>query len=68
VVNNVEKLIGIELFNAAQGLQFRRPLKSSSIIENLVSRFQRAVPFVEDDIIMHEQMRNAVNFVQSYSI
>lgn len=63
VVNNVEKLLGIELFNAAQGICFRRPLRSSSVVEELVAKFQEEVPFVEDDIVMHEEMKKAVAFV-----
>ncbi|MBL4704380.1 MAG: histidine ammonia-lyase [Flavobacteriales bacterium] len=68
VVNNVEKIIGIELFNGVQGLQFRKPLKSSETIEKLADEFLKVVPFVEDDIVMHVQMKKAVNFVSTYSI
>lgn len=66
VVENVRKLLGIEMFNAAQGIHFRRPLKSSDIIERLVSEFQQNVPFVEEDIVMHEAMNEAVVFIQNY--
>jgi len=68
VVNNVEKLLGVELFNGVQGLQFRKPLKSSTIIEKLASEFLEEVPFVEDDIIMHVQMKKAISFVSSYAL
>ncbi|MFP3861200.1 MAG: histidine ammonia-lyase, partial [Bacteroidales bacterium] len=36
VVNNLEKILAIELFTAAQALEFRRPLKSSEILEKIV--------------------------------
>jgi histidine ammonia-lyase len=68
VVNNVEKLLGIELFNGVQGLQFRKPLKSSDTIEKLASEFLNVVPFVKDDIIMHVQMKKAISFVGTYTI
>jgi histidine ammonia-lyase len=66
VVENVHKLLGIELFNAAQGIHFRRPLKSSNYIESLISEFQKKVPFVEDDIVMHESMKESVAFVKNF--
>ncbi len=67
VVNNVYAILGVELFNAVQGVQFRRPAKSSQIIESLIKNFQKTVPFVEDDIVMHEEMNKAIEFLRRYS-
>ena len=33
IVENAERIVGIELMCAAQGLEFRRPLKSSREVE-----------------------------------
>ena len=68
VVENVEKLLGIELFNASQAIQFKRPLRSSEIIETLLSAFREKVPLVQNDIVMHNAMNDAVIFIKSYSI
>lgn len=68
VMQNVERILGVELFNAAQALQFRRPLKSSPTIESLVEAFRKEVAFVEDDIVMHEQMAKAISFVRNYPL
>jgi histidine ammonia-lyase len=68
VVGNVEKLLGIELFNASQAIQFKRPLRSSEIIETLLAAFRENVPFVQNDIVMHNAMNDAVIFIKSYSI
>ncbi|PKO97247.1 MAG: histidine ammonia-lyase [Bacteroidetes bacterium HGW-Bacteroidetes-7] len=64
VVENVEKILAIELMNAAQALDFRRPLKSSPIVADFVKRFREHVPFVEEDQVMYLHINNAVNFLK----
>ena len=63
VLSNVEKIIAIELFTAAQALEFRRPLKSSSSIEKLFSEFRKTVPFIRKDKVMRNEMEKAVEFL-----
>jgi len=53
VVDNVETVLGIELFNAAQALEFRRPAKTSEKLERIVSDYRKEVPFIENDTYMH---------------
>ncbi|MEG1556777.1 MAG: aromatic amino acid lyase, partial [Bacteroidales bacterium] len=68
IVNNVEKILAIELFNAAQALEFRRPLKSSSFIEDFVASYRKSVPFVENDTLMYELMHQSQKFIQGVKI
>ena len=68
VVNNVEKILGIELFNAAQALEFRRPLKSSPFIEEFVKAYRTFVPFVENDTYMHELIQKSIEFVNGVRV
>lgn len=68
LVNNVEKVLAIELLTAAQALDFRRPLKSSAVIENFVGAFREKVGFNEKDRILHDDMINAINFIQHYQL
>lgn len=63
VVNNVETILGIELFNAAQALEFRRPLKSSPVIEDFVAEYRKAVNFVEVDEVMYTHINNSKEFL-----
>jgi histidine ammonia-lyase len=63
IIDNLHKVLGIELFNAAQALDFRRPLKSSKQIEGLVKRYREIVPFVEDDKLMQPEIEKSINFV-----
>jgi len=68
VINNVEKILAIEIFNAAQALEFRRPLKSSPFIEEFVANYRLYVPFVENDTIMYELMHKSQNFLQNTTV
>lgn len=64
VINNVEKVLAIELLSAAQALEFRRPLKSSPVLEELVSGFRRVISFNEADRLLHNDMKAAIEFVK----
>ena len=64
VINNVEKVLAIELLNAAQALEFRRPLKTSPLLEDFVTNYRKFVPFVENDTIMYELMQKSQKFLQ----
>ena len=66
VIDNVEKVLAIEMMSAAQALEFRRPLKSSPILEALVHEFREKVSFNEKDRVLHDDMIRAVEFVGNY--
>ncbi len=66
VIDNVEKVLAIELLSAAQALDFRRPLKSSEPLEKLQAAFREVVSFNEEDRVLHDDMMKAVEFVTSY--
>ncbi len=65
IVQNLEKILGIELFNSAQALEFRRPMKSSPIIEEMITNYRKLVPFIEDDIYMHPEINKSITFIQT---
>lgn len=65
VVENLERILAIELFNGAQALGFRHPEKSSTFIENFVSQYREVVAFVTKDIVMHDEMMRSVEFLQN---
>lgn len=68
VVENCYSIQGIELMNAAQALEFRRPLKSSIHIEKLHSEYRKFVPFVTSDTYLHPLMENSKQFVKNITI
>ncbi|MFY7971466.1 MAG: histidine ammonia-lyase [Flavobacteriales bacterium] len=59
VLMNLQSVLAIESMAAAQGLELRRPLQSSSKVEQLFSEIRQVVPFVKDDIYMHDAMMAA---------
>ncbi len=67
VIENLEKILSIELFNAAQAIEFRKPLKSSPEIETFISEYRKLVPFVEEDCYMKVEMDKSLTFLKSMS-
>jgi histidine ammonia-lyase len=64
VVENTEMILAIELMNSAQALEFRRPLRSSKTIEDLHSSFRKKVTFIENDKVMYNELRSALDFLR----
>ena len=68
VVENTRRVLAIELFNAAQALEFRRPMKSSEQIEDMVAEYRKIVPFVENDTVMYPYINASVEFIKTQKI
>ena len=68
VANNLERILAIELFNAAQALDFRKPVKSSAFIENFVSEYRKVVEFVKVDKVMYTEIAKSVDFLKNYQL
>lgn len=68
IVNNLEKILAIELMNAAQALEFRRPKKSSPVIEEFVAAYRDKVTFTQEDEYLHPKMKATIEFLNQYSI
>ena len=64
VALNTERVLAIELFNAAQALEFRRPAKSSPAIEALVEEYRKVVPFIQDDEVMYPHIESSIQFLR----
>lgn len=64
VVLNTERVLAIELFNAAQALDFRRPLMSSEIIETIHNNYRKVVPFIVDDEVMYPHIAHSIDFLR----
>lgn len=65
VVDNLEKILGIELLCAAQGLDFRRPLRSSTYVDACHEYLRRRIPFAEEDRIFADDIAQATDVVRS---
>ncbi len=65
VVYNTERVLAIEIFNAMQALEFRRPLKSSPMIEKLFEDYRKVVKFVDVDTVMYTNIAKSIDFLRA---
>ena len=68
IIGNLEKIQGIELFTAAQGFDFRKPLKSSVILDACHAMVRESIPFAESDHVMSEEMSKAILMVKNKTL
>ena len=68
IIDNLKIVAAIELMNAAQGIDFRRPLKSSPLIEMMMTEYRKMVPFVEEDVVMEEYIKKTMDFLDNFDI
>jgi len=68
VMDNVEKVLAIELLVAVQALEYRRPLHSSEKIELLVKEFRKEISFNENDRFLREDITKAIGFMRIFEI
>lgn len=68
IIDNLKLIAAVELMNAAQGIDFRRPLKSSPLIEFVHTEFRKVVPFVEEDVVMEEYIKKTMDFLNNFDI
>ena len=64
VALNTERVLAIELFNAAQALEFRRPARTSPELELLVADYRKRVPFIDNDTVMYPHIEASVQFLR----
>jgi histidine ammonia-lyase len=67
VVDNLYTILGIELLNAMQALDFRKPAKSSPIIEKLRTEYRNKIAFIDDDVMMYPEIEKSVAFIKKHT-
>ncbi|NHJ25594.1 MAG: histidine ammonia-lyase [Candidatus Lokiarchaeota archaeon] len=65
VIENLEKILAIELLCAAQAFDFRRPLKSSDILEAIHNYIRTIIPHVKEDVVLSELIEKALNIIKN---
>lgn len=68
IIANLKYIAAIELMNAAQGIDFRRPLKSSPYIETVMKAYRECVPFVDEDVVMTDYIAATMRFMDSFRV
>ncbi|MGM0666309.1 MAG: HAL/PAL/TAL family ammonia-lyase, partial [Bacteroidota bacterium] len=67
VAENLEKILAIELLSAGQAIEFRRPLRSSGYIENVLSAYRKDIPFVDNDRVMYTEIEKSAEFIRNHN-
>ena len=68
IMDNLERILAIELMNASQAISFRKPLKSSDFIEMFLKSYREEVPLLKNDRILHYDIEKSVAFLNSFMI
>lgn len=68
VVCNLERILAIELFNAAQAMEFRRPQQTSPFLEDLLEKYRQVVPFIQNDQPMYVHIDRTIQFIRQFNI
>lgn len=64
VAENLERILAIELMNAAQAIDLRRPARTSPFLEDFLEQFRMVVSFNEFDRVMYKDIDAAVDFLK----
>src|SRR5690606_5710235 len=68
IVYNIEKVLAIEFLTAMQALDFRKPLKSSPLIEEIKTNYRKIVPFHDKDRVLYDDIQITVDFMREIKI
>ena len=68
IVENLEKILGVELMCAAQGFDFRKPMKSNILLDETHDMVRKEIDFADNDRIFNEDMEKAIELVRSRKI
>lgn len=66
IIENVERVLAIELLTAAQALDFRKPEKTSPYLETIVKAYRTKISFNEKDRLLHTDMQASVDFLRDF--
>jgi histidine ammonia-lyase len=67
VLENCFTIQGIELMNACQAIEFRKPLKTSNQLQEIIAEYRKIVPYFEQDCYLHPHISASKTFVKTAS-
>lgn len=68
VLGNVEKILAIELLTAAQAFEFRKPLKSGVILDEIHQLVRSKVAFAAKDRVFADDIEEGISLIKSGEI
>ncbi|HLS11297.1 MAG TPA: histidine ammonia-lyase [Flavobacteriaceae bacterium] len=67
IIENVERILAIELLNASQALSFRNE-KTGEFLQSIVDTYRKDVPIIEEDRVLAIDIENSIKFLQNLQI
>ena len=67
IIENVERILAIELLNASQALFFKTK-NTSPFLKNFISSFRLEIPKVTEDRILHDDIEKSIKFIQNTAL
>ncbi|MFT3934808.1 MAG: histidine ammonia-lyase [Chitinophagaceae bacterium] len=67
VLDNLEYIMAIELLSACQAIEFRRPLKSSALLEFAHDHVRKKVAFAAEDRIFGDDIQQVADMIKDFS-
>ena len=68
ILDNLERILAVEFTCAAQGMDFRRPLRSSAILEAVHARIRCEIAHADGDRVFADDLARAENLVRAGSL
>ena len=68
ILENTERVVAVEMLNAAQGMDFRKPLKAGRGTTAAYKAFRKEIPFYEKDQFMQPLMLKSLELIKDRSI
>lgn len=68
VIENVEKILAIELLTAAQAFEYRKPLKSGIFLDEIHKTVRKKVSFADEDRVFSNDIEKGIEMIQNKTI
>ena len=67
VINNVEKILAIELLTAMQAIEFKKDRQIPEKILLMYNAFRQKISFIEKDRFLHQDIKSTIHFMKEFS-
>ena len=68
ILRNVEMILAIELLCAAEGIDYRRPLRTSASLEAVHALIRAEIPHLSEDRVLYPDVATAAEMIRDGSV
>lgn len=68
VIENVENILAIELLTAAQAFEFRKPMKSGILLDEIHKEVRKIVAFAKEDRVFADDIEAGIHMIRKQTI